>query len=591
MRLMATRASRVEDAATMPGAARRAALRWRTLAAFALLVFATVLVYSPALHGGLLWDDAGFVTAPNARSLPGLYRIWLDYIHAASVHYPLLHSFFWIESRLWDDQQLGYHLANLLLHLTAAGLVYLNLRKLQIPGAALAAAVFALHPLQVESAAWISEQKNTLSAVFYLGALLVYLRFDETRKASLYALALGLFGMALLSKTVTATLPAGILVIFWWKRGTVSWRRDVLPLVPFLVVGAAAGSFTAWVEQNVFGAEGEPYDLSLVQRGLLAGRVIWFYVGKLVWPANLIFMYPRWQVDASVWWQWLFPLAALSVLIALWLVRGRWRAPLAAWLFFVGTLFPALGFFNVYPFRYSFVADHFQYLAGLGLIVPAAAALAMARARLPRRVQPLGSVAGVVLLGTLGVLTWRQSHMYANIETLWRTTIDRNPGCWMAYNNLGTVLQRSQRIPEAIALYEQALRIKPNHGPAHNNLGAALLATQRPGEAIEQFQQALSLMPGDADTHNNLGAALFRAGRFDEAIEQYQEGIRLKPSYAKAYANLAFAYAATGRSDEAIATAQKCLEMAQSQGQTGLAQYVEGWLSSYRARQASAPAN
>ncbi len=333
---------------------------------------------------GLVWNDSDYVTRPELRSLHGLGRIWFD-LGATEQYYPLLHSLFWIQSQLWGKRPLGHHLVNVLLHLTAVGLLYLILRKLKIPGALLAAGIFALHPVMVESVAWITEQKNTLSTVFYLGALLVYLDFDQTRRSSDYAISLVLFILAMASKTVTATLPAALLVIFWWQRGRLSWRRDVRPLAPWFALGISAGLFTAWVEFTYIGAEGAEFSLSGVQRLLIASRVPWFYAAKLLWPANLIFMYPRWDIDATAWWQWMFPLATVALLSALWHLRRRWRGPLAACLLFVGTLFPVLGFLNVYWFVFAFAADHLQYLASISLIVPAAAGVALAIGRLQAR--------------------------------------------------------------------------------------------------------------------------------------------------------------------------------------------------------------
>ncbi len=222
----------------------------------AALVIVVLLVYQPAWQGGLIWDDDAHVTRPELRSWGGLYRIWFD-LGATQQYYPLLHSLFWIEYKLWGDATLGYHLVNILLHATAAVMAAAVLRRLKVPGAYLAAAIFALHPVQVESVAWITEQKNTLSAVFYLAAAMLYLRFDQTRKTPLYAGALALFVICLLSKTVTATLPAALLVIFWWQRGRLSWERDGLPLIPFFILGAVAGLFTAWVERTLIGAEAQ----------------------------------------------------------------------------------------------------------------------------------------------------------------------------------------------------------------------------------------------------------------------------------------------------------------------------------------------
>jgi hypothetical protein len=351
------------------------------MAAAALLFVSLFAVYWPALRGGFVWDDAAHVTRPDLRSLHGLWRIWFD-LTATQQYYPLLHSVFWVEHRIWGDSVFAYHLLNLVLHGLAACLVVAIVRRLSLPGAWLAAFVFALHPVATETVAWISEQKNTLSAVFYLAAALVYLRFDDTRRRSLYLVALGLFLAALLTKTVTATLPAALLVIFWWKRGRIGWKRDVRPLAPWLAIGAAAGYLTAWVERHYIGAQGADFSLNAVERCLVAGRALWFYFGKLVWPSPLIFVYPRWTIDAGALWQYAFPLSVAAAAVPLFLAARRSRGPLAAFLLYAGTLFPALGFLNVYPFVFSYTADHFQYLAMLAVIVPASAFATSAAMRL-----------------------------------------------------------------------------------------------------------------------------------------------------------------------------------------------------------------
>ena len=222
-------------------------------------------------------------------------------------YYPLLHSSFWVEHKLWGDATLGYHLVKISLHALVALMAAILLRRLAIPGAYLAAAIFALHPVQVESVAWIAEQKNTLSAVFYLGAATAYLRFDRTRRIAWYLAALGLFALALLSKTVTGTLPGALLVVFWWQRGRLSWQRDVLPLLPFFLLGAGMGMTTAWWELEFNKCVGPEFEFTPVERILIAGRAVWFHLAKLFWPVNLTFIYPRWQVDAGAWWQYLFP--------------------------------------------------------------------------------------------------------------------------------------------------------------------------------------------------------------------------------------------------------------------------------------------
>ena len=534
---------------------------WHPAWRVAALVVATLLVYFPAIRGGMLWDDDAHVTRPDLQSWTGLGRIWTE-VGATDQYYPFLHSFFWVQHRLWGDATVGYHLVSILLHVASACLLVAILRRLAIPGAWLAAFLFALHPVCVESVAWISEQKNTLSLAFYLAAALAYLGFEAQRDRRAYGLASALFLLALLTKSVTATLPAALLVVFWWQRGRLEWRRDVIPLLPWFVLGALSGLFTAWVERNYIGAHGTDFELSLLQRCLLAGNIIWFYLGKLAWPSGLIFIYPRWQVDATDFAQWVYPLGALGLAAALWLCRRRTRAPLAAYLFFAGSLFPTLGFFNIYPFKFSFVADHWQYLPSIGIVVLAAAALSSGfQWTAPKSWSPLRRLVAVLTVGLLGLLARRQSRIYRDLPTLYETVIDRNPDCWMAHNNLGEYLRGEGRIREAAGHFETAVRLHPEYPIAHNNLGLAWRSLGRTEEAIAQHQEALRLQPGYAEAWNNLGGDLVVAGRLPEAVAAYEEALRRKPDYAGAEGNLAYALFSLGRLSEAIAHYEVALRL------------------------------
>lgn len=518
-----------------------------------LLLALIVLAYSPSLTGSMVWDDDAHITKAALRSWDGLRRIWFE-VGATQQYYPLLHSAFWLEARLWGDEVIGYHLVNVLLHFSTASLVVLLGRALHARGAWLAGFIFALHPVHVESVAWIAEQKNTLSMVFYLGAAIAYLRFDERRRAQDYALALALFVFALMTKTVTATLPASLLVVFWWKRGRIDWRRDVVPLLPWFALAAASGLFTAWVERRIIGAEGAEFDLGIAERLLLAPRVVWFYLSKLYWPTNLTFTYSRWKVDAASSWQYLFPLALVGLTAGLWMLRARTRLPLASLLIFGGSLFPVLGFFNVYPFRYSYVADHFQYLASVAIILPTAAHLALL---LERAGAPLGRRTGQAvaasLVSVLGVLTWQQSRMYQDAETLYRVTLERNPASYKEHHNLGRLLARGMtRMPEAITHYEAAIRIKPDHFLAHYSAGVALYLTGRPAEAVPHFHRVLELAQKNVylsgTSHYFLGAILMsESGRLPEARAELREAVRLRPDDAEARAKLAEVEAKIGR--------------------------------------------
>jgi protein O-mannosyl-transferase len=525
-----------------------------------LLLIVTTLAYLPALNGTPIWDDDAHITRPELRSWDGLVKIWTQ-PGSTQQYYPLVHTCFWIEHQLWGDAPLGYHLVNIALHCLSALLLLKILRRLEIPGAWLAAAIFTLHPVQVESVAWMSELKNTLSGVFYFSSALIYLQFDRTRKLGPYFGALALFVLGLLSKTVIATLPGALLVVFWWKRGKLSFSKDILPLIPFFILGAAAASFTAWIERSLIGAEGSVYEFSFVERVLIAGRVIWFYLGKLIWPLDLIFIYPRWQISQTIWWQYLFPATvAIALAILAWPSR-RWRGPLAGMLFFIGTLVPVLGFLNVYPFRYSLVADHFQYLACLGIIVPASAGISLALTRPAPWQRWTGYTLCAGLLVALTLLSHTQSAMYQDVETVWQTTISKNPTAWMAHNNLGAVLLKKGELDDAIDHFNKAIEIKPDEASAFANLGNALLRKGELGAAIFQYQKAVELKPGEAGVHYNLANALLAQGEADDAIAEYQSTLAINPNYADAHNNLGAVLLQQGKLDQAIDHYQKALEI------------------------------
>jgi tetratricopeptide (TPR) repeat protein len=530
------------------------------LIGLALILLAIVFVYQPALHGGMLVDDEGNITPPSLQPASGLYHIWFDPT-ATAQYYPVVHTAFWVEHRLWGDSFVGYHLITLLWHAGSVTLLYFILRRLEVPGVLLAAAIFALHPVMVESVAWMCEQKNTLSTMLYLSAMLMYVKFDASRLRVHYLLALGFFALALLAKTVTVTFPAALLVILWWKRGRVEWQRDVKPLLPFFAMSAAIGLITVWVEQSYFHGEEANFSLTLVQRVLLAGRAIWFYLGKLIWPEGLMFTYPRWTIDPARWWQWIFPVAVVGTTLALWSIHRRWRAPLAGWLFFCGTLLPGIGFANVYMFVITFVADHMQYLASLGIIVPVAAVIAIGVARLPRPAQWVGVGLCVLLCGSLALASRQQSRPYGDVVAYYETLLAGNPESWLAHNNLGLALSGQGKPQEALEHYQAAVRIKPNFALAHRNIGAIYADADRHAEAITEFREALESEPKDIESLNGLGLALINSGRPDEAIDQLRRAIELYPDYAKAHNNLGIALGTKGDVANAIKEFQRTLEI------------------------------
>ncbi len=527
---------------------------------FALvLIGAVVAAYWPALAGGLLWDDDAHITIGAMQGWDGLQRIWFV-LGATQQYYPVLHSAFWLEHRLWGDAVTGYHLATLGLHALAACLVVLTCQRLAIGGAWIAGFLFALHPVNVESVAWISEQKNTLSLVFALLALLAWLRFDDTRTVRDWLLAFVLFALALGTKTVTATLPCALCVITWWRRGSISWRRDVVPLLPWLAIGVASGLTTAWVERHMIGAAGAEFALSPLQRVLIAGRVTWHYLATFCWPAGLVFTYPRWSIDPRTPATWAYPAAMLGLTAALWTLRHRTRAPLAAWLIFAGTLFPVMGFLDVYPFRYAFVADHFQYHASVALAVLVAAGIIWLVHRAePGTEQWLINRSVHALVVALGVLTYHQAGNYRDAETLYRATLAVNPDSWMAHHNLGRLVSRKAGgLNEAIVHFEAAIRLKPDHARAHYSLGVALQRVGRAVDAVPHFEAAIRLEPDNpvmvGNAHFLIGSILRHdPARRDDAIAHLREAMRRKPLVAEVHLVLGEVLADAGRVPEALA--------------------------------------
>ncbi len=530
----------------------------RFIAGGALIVVLGMLAYLPALNGQFVWDDNSWTTGivPLLQDFSGLEKMWLQGT-ALQQYYPLTGTSFWIDYHLWGFHTLPYHIENLLLHLTSALLFWTLLKKLQVPGTWLAGAIFAVHPVMVESVAWITERKNVLSMVFFLTGLLAYGRFSNFWKAeekspnwSIYALALFLFICALLAKATAFSFPAVLLLICWWKRGEIRWKRDVLPTLAFFAISIGFCLRTSRLEKYHVGAIGPEWNISFPARCLIAGRVIWFYFGKLLWPSSLCFIYPRWHLNVASWKQWLCPISVIAILGVLWHYRRRiGRGPLAAALFFTGTLFPALGFMDAYFMRFSFVCDHWMYLSSLGLI-------ALFAAIVTQKIHSRAVVCGfsAVLLGAFAILTWRQCAVYSDLETLWRDTLAKNPDAWMAQYNLGYLMQTHGNIAEAKERYERTLAINPNCDEAENNL-AWLLATLSSAEGGDPACAVILAENACRSTSNQ------DANRLD---------------------TLGVAYAADGRFDDAVATTQSAIALAQQEGQTELVRRMEARLALYR---------
>jgi tetratricopeptide (TPR) repeat protein len=526
-----------------------------------LLAVVTIFMYQPAWHGGFIWDDDDYVTNNELLTAPdGLPRIWFS-LDSPSQYFPLVYTTFRVERALWGLNPSGYHWINLLLHVANALLVWRVLVRLKVPGAWLAGAIFALHPVQVESVAWITERKNVLMGFFFLLTLLAWIAFVNERTKRpwrFYALALVLYVLALSAKTTACTLPAALLLILWLQKKPISWQR-ILQVIPFFFLGLGMSLVTVWWERYHQGTRGLLFALGPIERILITSRAVWFYLSKLIWPSNLTFIYPKWNISPAHPLDYAWLLAGIALCAVIYFVRryvGRSVEIAAA--FFVATLSPVLGFIMLYTFRYTFVADHYQYLASIGPIALASAGVAKLADNFKRR-RPLILSVAVCLIVTLALLTWRQAAMYGDIEALWRTTLARNPSCWMAHNNLGIVLFQKGNSDEAIDHYRTTLEMQPDFWDADYNLGIALLKKGQVDEAIVHCSKAVTIAPNDPDAQVALGNALLQKERIDDAIVHYQKALSMRPDYFLAQHSLSHAFLEKGEIDAAISHCRAAL--------------------------------
>jgi tetratricopeptide (TPR) repeat protein len=524
-----------------------------------LILLVTLIAYLPALRGGFIWDDETLILHNSEiQASDGLHRLWLT--TESPDYFPVTGSLWWLEWRLWGDNARGYHLVNVLLHAVNAVLVWMILSRLKIPGAWLAALVFAVHPVNVATVAWISEQKNTLSMLFYATATLLYLRFDEDGRWCWYGLSLGAFLLALLSKTALVTLPLVLLGLVWWLHGKIR-RRDCLLSVPFFILSLVLGLITVWFQSNRV-AQGQAIQTGgFLSHLVTAGWVPWFYLYKALLPYDLCTIYPKWNIDASSLASWLPGVILVASLALFWWKRNTWRRPVfLALAYFVVTLSPVMGFVNQTFHRYSLVADQWQYHSIIGVIALVVGAATAIRRRMGAWAQSVGIVLGVVALMVLGAVTWTRAGIYADSISLWQDTLAKNPDAWVAHNNLGVALMQSGKINEAMAQYQLALQTNPNYAEAHYNLGVSLMQWGRIAEAMSQYEQALQADPHDAEAHYNLGVALAQSGKINEAMAQYQLALQTNPSYTEAHINLGAALMQSGKINEAIVQYEEALQ-------------------------------
>ena len=538
-------------ASSLPAATSYSRQDALALVALGLLV---VVPYLPAmLWGGFIWDDRVLTSSQAVQDWSGLWRLWSGDAYTAGDteegHYwPLVYTIFWLEHKLWGFDPTGYHIVNVLLHWVNTLLVWHLVRRLAVPGAWMVAAVFAVHPLHVESVAWVIERKDVLSGLFYLAAALAWMRFVEQPRPRRYACSLALYVAALLSKSVAITLPAALLIWHWWKQGRVT-SPDLLRLVPFFVVGLVitVGDLAFYRTMETVSL-----DYSLTERTLIAARALWFYAGKLLWPTNLAVIYPLWDIRVADPLAWGYLVAATALVVALWLFRSQLgRGPLAGALFFAVTLSPLLGFVDYGYMDYAFVADRFQYLAGIGVMAVVIGSATHGIRRLSGLWQKgaLG-IAGMTLV-VLGLLTWRQASIYRDEETFYCHIIALNPQAQNAHFNLGIILYKQGRYEEVLNTTRVAIEQDPEVSEAHVHLGAALHALGRFEEAELYLRRAIALNPQGRNAHFILGDVLYKQGQYEEALDATRVALEQDPDFLTTHINLGAILYVLGRFEEA----------------------------------------
>jgi protein O-mannosyl-transferase len=528
--------------------------RGQAFAAGAVLFALAFVAYLPALRAGFIWDDDTHLTANRTVIGPlGLREIWTT---PAANYFPLVLTAFRAIHGLVGLNPLPYHLVSLVFHAFNTLLLWRVLRRLDISAAWLGAALWAVHPVQVESVAWISELKNTQSCLCYLSACYFFLNWLDADRGSRaawhwYAAALVAATLAILSKPSTVMLPVALGLGWWWRERIWRWR-NLATLAPFFALSLAAAAWTIWEQKFHSGALGADWAQTWPERCIIAGRAIWFYLGKLLWPHPLIFVYPRWQFAATDVLAYVPFIAAPALFLVLWRrEQTAARATFFALGYFVTLLFPVLGFFNVYYFRYSFVADHFQYLASMAPLALAAVAMAQIARLLPAPLHWLKPIGMAALLGGLAALTWQQTGNYRDGPTLYKTILAQNPSCWLAHNNLAQILTDEGKLDEAMEHCRVSLRLHPT-AVAEFNLGFALMEKGEATEAIVHYRAAVALDPALVEASNNLGVLLASLGRAGEAIDVYAQALQAEPNSAATHANWGLLLVARGETNAAV---------------------------------------
>ena len=549
-------------ASPIPGKKTRGADRYSArgaLAALALALLAGVCYLPAMLWGGLIWDDFIWFRSPAVLEWSGLGTIWSwpSSIEHEKHYWPLSYTTLWVEHKAWGLEPAGYHIVNVLLHLLNSLLVWRLLLRLALPGAWVVAAVFAVHPMHVESVAWIIERKDVLSGLFYLTAVLVWLRFLEQPRPWRYGLALLLFVAGLLSKSMVVTLPAALLIVQWWKEGRIT-GKDLQRMAPFFLVALliTAGDLYSYDSGRI------DLDYSWPERVLIASRALWFYADKLAWPTDLSVIYPLWNISLGDPWAWLYLAAAMALAAVLWFARYRiGRGPLAGALFFAVTLSPVLGFVDYGYMKYSLVADRFQYLACIGVMAVVIGTAVRGASRSSGGLKMGATGLLMVLLALLGTTTWRQAGIYRDNLSYFSHIVSLNPMARNAHRNLSRELAKAGRLQEALAAATIASEQRPDEARSFSLLGDILANLNRSDEAAENYRRALELNPRNWKALEYFAASHFKQKRYQEALDLYRKLAEVDPDNAKTHNNIGAAHYYLGRSEAAVRSFKHALSL------------------------------
>jgi tetratricopeptide (TPR) repeat protein len=522
------------------------------------MIALTLAAYLPAMRAGFIWDDGLLITGnPLVITTDGLRSIWFS--GAATDYTPLTLTAFRLEWHLWGGNAPAYHIVNILLHLASVLLLWRVLRKLAIPGAWLGATLFAIHPVNVASVAWIAEQKNTLSLLFLLLAVDSFIDFRARGAWPRYLFALLAAACALLSKGSTVVLPLVLLCCIWARESKVR-LRDLVQTLPFFALAAGMALVTIQFQHRYI-VQSVMHE-SAAFRIIRAGQAIWFYIAKDLLPLGLCPVYPKWPISPGNPLAWLGAAGVVALFALFWLTRKSWGGPfLLAFTYFLVSLLPVLGFVNMGFMDQAYVADWWQEIALIGIAALVGAGIATLWQSVRPALQPAISAAAGVIVLILTALTWQQALAYQSMETYSRHVLALNPDSWSAHTNLATALATRSKIDEAMDELRQSLRLNPFSVESHNNLGTALLAKKRTADALAEFVAAISINSHEPNSHCNLGNALEIEGRYDEAIAEDTEALQLNPLLAQAHYNLASASQALGRLDVAITHYREALRL------------------------------